>query len=346
MQQSGGTGYGTSSSKELAQSCAVRTWIVMEYCGIGDLCTVLRNLRAVLGPASEEFRMNLLDLLRGAAEGVSHLHLRHIVHGDLNVRNVLVTIQDGPNPQAVAKVSDFGLSRTLNMTHRTTTTQGTITHMSPERLATGRNSPAADVFAFGVMMWEAWTGDAAFKGLHFGQVCHAVVTENARPEIPGDMPTDYRQLMERCWAREPYQRPTMAQVLETLQQLLASTCDGSEDLPLGTAAAASGMEEGLHATAQQQQEQQQQVLGECLRAGQAVVTSSIGPANDGSTVAGSAGFFCIQSSSGYLATAWGVNLDFKSDAMDYLTISVNSSPHAYTLAFLARNAARKPQNDT
>jgi hypothetical protein len=44
------------------------------------------------------------------------------------------------------------------------------------------------------------------------QVCHAVVSDNARPEIPADMPSDYQQLTERCWARDPARRPTMIQV--------------------------------------------------------------------------------------------------------------------------------------
>jgi hypothetical protein len=59
--------------------------------------------------------------------------------------------------------------------------QGTITHMSPERLATGRNSPAADVFAFGVMsklIWPAVVGHVEQGG---AAACSAVSVES-----PGD----------------------------------------------------------------------------------------------------------------------------------------------------------------
>eukprot|EP00775_Hariotina_reticulata_P012693 gene12693-12824_t len=205
----------------------------MEFCDSGDLSSVLRTLRNVLEPTSQGFM--------GAAEGLAHLHARHIVHGDLNARNVLVCVQDTfSGQQAVAKVSDFGLSRSLTMSHRTTETQGTITHMSPERLTSGRMSPAADVFAFGVMMWEVWTGKSAFKGMHFGQVCQAVVMQDARPDVPADMPLEYHELMVRCWAREPFQRPTMTEVLQTLQQLLkAAAACSSSDNSLGTVPAAS-----------------------------------------------------------------------------------------------------------
>lgn len=56
----------------------------------------------------------------------------------------------------IAKVSDFGVSARLldGATHRSTTSLGTITHMSPEVLRSGRLSKAADVYAFGIMMWE------------------------------------------------------------------------------------------------------------------------------------------------------------------------------------------------
>jgi serine/threonine protein kinase len=53
----------------------------------------------------------------------------------------------------VAKVSDFGLSSALQngLTHRTMTHTGTISHSAPELLSSGRMSPAADVYAFGIM---------------------------------------------------------------------------------------------------------------------------------------------------------------------------------------------------
>eukprot|EP00775_Hariotina_reticulata_P004756 gene4756-5006_t len=124
-------------------------------------------------------------------------------------------------------VSDFGLSRTIRATHRTTETQGTITHMSPERLITGRMSAAGDVFSFGIMMWEAWTGEAAFKGLHLGQVCHVVVTQDARPEVPANMPFGFRQLMQQCWAKEPERRPTMRENYWSSHGIWFGILDGS-----------------------------------------------------------------------------------------------------------------------
>lgn len=65
-----------------------------------------------------------------------------------------------------------GLSRALaaGQSHATTRTVGTLTHVPPELLCAGRLSSAADVYAFGVMMWEMMTGCVPYKGLMYGEV--------------------------------------------------------------------------------------------------------------------------------------------------------------------------------
>jgi serine/threonine protein kinase len=47
---------------------------------------------------------------------------------------------------------------------------GTMSHMPPELLRYGRMSCAVDIYAFGVMMWELFTREVAFRELHYGQV--------------------------------------------------------------------------------------------------------------------------------------------------------------------------------
>ena len=70
-------------------------------------------------------------------------------------------------------MADFGLSRVLSQEAISTGTFGTVTHMPPELLTTGRLSKSVDVFAFGVLLWEMCTGKRPWAGMMQMQVCCA-----------------------------------------------------------------------------------------------------------------------------------------------------------------------------
>ena len=65
------------------------------------------------------------------------------------------------------QVSDFGLSVKMDTdkTHISGTLDGTPTHMAPEMLLSGRKSKAGDVYSFGLVMWEMYTGGRAFSDI-------------------------------------------------------------------------------------------------------------------------------------------------------------------------------------
>ncbi|KIZ00671.1 hypothetical protein MNEG_7293 [Monoraphidium neglectum] len=136
--------------------------------------------------------------------------------------NVLLQSRSEAPYGYVAKVSDFGLSRVLNAgaTHRSTRTFGTITHMGPEVLRLGKISPAADVYAFGILMWELFTGSLAFGSMHYGEVFERVVLHDARPPLPPGMPEPFELLMTSCWHSDPLRRPAFDSVLRCLQLML------------------------------------------------------------------------------------------------------------------------------
>ena len=111
--------------------------------------------------------------------------------------NVLLTASPASPYGAVAKLSDFGLSRALasDVTHRSTRTFGTVTHCSPELLRSGRASPAADVYAFGIMVGRGagggcWAGPLA--GLRAPRLalrgCASPAREASAPRAPHPPP--------------------------------------------------------------------------------------------------------------------------------------------------------------
>lgn len=81
--------------------------------------------------------------------------------------------------------------------------QGTLTHMAPEVLMFGKISRASDVYAFGILLWELYTGQQAFKGTPRVLLGHEVTKMGRRPEFPQDCPFDYQLLACRCWESDP-----------------------------------------------------------------------------------------------------------------------------------------------
>ena len=85
------------------------------------------------------------------------------------------------------QVADFGMSR-IHHDPKETTTQGTITHMPPELVRKGLLHKSADVWAFGVLLWEMFSGQRAWAGMSYTQVMQAVGYEQRGPEWPASAP--------------------------------------------------------------------------------------------------------------------------------------------------------------
>ncbi|KAF8066337.1 Map3k12 [Scenedesmus sp. PABB004] len=248
-----GTG-GTEFQEELLEDTV--TWIVQEFCDAGSLAEY--RIHPSDRPGEERLQLpdghamlRLLFRLREVADGMSHLHERGVVHGDLKSGNVMLCVSPSSPYGRVAKITDFGLSRAFasGQTHRSTHTLGTVSHMAPELLRWGKMSPPVDVFSFGIMMWELLTGRAAYSGQHYGAIIEHVALLGERPAVPAAAPEDFSLLMGSCWHADPAQRPTFEQVVRCLdimitarQQELAEAKSGSGlfDGPLRDSPAPAG----------------------------------------------------------------------------------------------------------
>jgi len=196
--------------------------IIQEYCSLGSL---EKNLRSGQLPGQSEKNSEpsqdvALRMARDIAAGMMHIHAMQVVHGDLKVGNVLL---QGSTSGIVAKVADFGLSIKLDnqQTHMSNITSGTVTHMSPELLQHNKSSAASDVYAYGILLYELFTGLRAWKNKAPGAIMTEVVGTGKRPVFPPYVTPKVVELACSCWAQEADRRPTFKDVLVSVDQLIS-----------------------------------------------------------------------------------------------------------------------------
>jgi hypothetical protein len=149
-------------------------------------------------------------------EGLAHAHAAGILHRDVKPSNVLLT--DGDH--IAARVLDFGLAQ---MTDAETLTEagdvpGTLAYISPERLAGGEATPATDVWAVGVMLWEALAGRHPFWRGSMLETARAIEA-GARPlgELRPDLPKRLLRLVDSALSTNPARRPSARDLADALR---------------------------------------------------------------------------------------------------------------------------------
>ncbi|XP_034601459.1 serine/threonine-protein kinase CTR1 isoform X2 [Setaria viridis] len=187
--------------------------IVTEYLSRGSLYRLLHRHSA---------RENLderrrLSMAFDVAKGMNYLHKRNppIVHRDLKSPNLLV------DKKYTVKVCDFGLSRLKANTFLSSkTAAGTPEWMAPEVLRDEPSNEKSDVYSFGVILWELMTLQQPWSNLNPAQVVAAVGFKGRRLEIPSSVDPKVAALIESCWVREPWRRPSFASIMESLKPLI------------------------------------------------------------------------------------------------------------------------------
>ncbi|KAL7485884.1 hypothetical protein ACHAW6_014307 [Cyclotella cf. meneghiniana] len=152
----------------------------------------------------------------GTARGMCYLHSGNppVLHRDLKSANILL------DESYTAKLADFGLSRLKAVRSSGMTGNcGTVQWMAPEVLCNEAYAEPADVFSFGIILWEMLTKECPYEGMTPIQCALSVLNQNNRPAIPDWCPQSFRALIKNCVERNPKDRPTFTQILAALDSL-------------------------------------------------------------------------------------------------------------------------------
>jgi hypothetical protein len=150
------------------------------------------------------------------SEGLAHAHAAGILHRDVKPSNVLLTADEDVS----VRLLDFGLARMPDS--ETLTAQGdvpgTLAYIAPERLGGEQASAASDVWAVGVMLWEALAGRHPFWSGSMLETARAIEA-GAPPlaELRPDLPKPLLALVDRALSLDPRRRPTAQELAHTLR---------------------------------------------------------------------------------------------------------------------------------
>jgi serine/threonine protein kinase/tetratricopeptide (TPR) repeat protein len=148
------------------------TFIVMEYIPGVTLREWIRRKPEETGGYRKLGVRESVDLAIQIAEGLEKAHGKGIVHRDIKSENVMVTEDDHR-----AKIMDFGLAKLGGVSRLTKTgsTVGTIAYMSPEQVEGIETDHRTDIFSFGVLCYEMFTGQLPFRAAHETAVMYEII---------------------------------------------------------------------------------------------------------------------------------------------------------------------------
>ncbi len=144
------------------------------------------------------------EVARETLAALAAAHDAGVLHRDVKPGNLLLT-EDGR-----VKVSDFGIAKTVDDLDQTLTVElvATPAYLAPERLAGEPASPRTDLYAVGVMLYEAVAGRRPFEGDTAVAVMLAIEQGRVQPlrSLRPDLPADLVAVIERAMARDPERR--------------------------------------------------------------------------------------------------------------------------------------------
>eukprot|EP00929_Paragymnodinium_shiwhaense_P069458 TRINITY_DN35021_c0_g1_i1.p1 TRINITY_DN35021_c0_g1~~TRINITY_DN35021_c0_g1_i1.p1 ORF type:complete len:451 (-),score=58.40 TRINITY_DN35021_c0_g1_i1:93-1445(-) len=200
-------------------------WLALELMDGGSLRSLLDSRRSIGSPFDAQFVRRVLAEIGSALQ---YIHTEGILHRDVKPANVLLTLTAPP----VLKLTDFGMSKLLQVTSHAQSTVGTQHYFSPELVSGEPYGPGADCWALGVCLFELASLERPFHaGNLFALAC--CIRDQPTPPLPADTSSDCVVAISGLLEKDPERRWKLEQAMavsDDIANLSAQACSAFDPL--------------------------------------------------------------------------------------------------------------------
>ncbi|HWC20511.1 MAG TPA: protein kinase [Terriglobales bacterium] len=191
-------------------------YIAMEYMEGQTVQSLIAEKRVL--PAEQ-----IVEIGLQVCRGLEYAHGMKVIHRDIKPANIMITRQN------IAKIMDFGISKAVGSMTSSSQVLGTPNYMAPEQIKGLDLDGRADVFSFGVVLYEMATGERPFVGQNVTTIIYKIVNENPIP--PSDLEVTVHPglstVIARCLSKNPHERyGSAAELAEDLGNYKSIGADG------------------------------------------------------------------------------------------------------------------------
>jgi len=189
------------------------------------------------GSRKRTLKLKLLTSAIQVAEALWYLHNHNIIYRDLKPDNI------GFDSNGIVKLFDFGLVKELKAhrrysdgTYLLSANTGSRRYMAPEVAKKERYNLSADVYSFGILLWEICSLQKPFDGYSESEHTNEVLNLGKRPKMDGgaikEWSKDIAGLIKKCWDQDLHQRPNFGNIINELKASFKTYARGSEYVSL------------------------------------------------------------------------------------------------------------------
>jgi serine/threonine protein kinase len=183
-------------------------YMITEYLPRGSLFDYLHRDRNKINERDQ------INIAYEIAVALKYLHSRNILHCDLKSSNILI------DDNWKIKIGDFGLSRFYNKGNDETRGRiGTPHWMAPEVLKGEKYETHADIFSYGMILWEILSREIPYYGINPYQVISLVADKKQIVKVPAEGNQALRKIIGKCLEYESSKRPKLDEIVDYLQNL-------------------------------------------------------------------------------------------------------------------------------